>query len=482
MRTKINNPRAKTLVTVVLAIALTFSIATPAFADSSDVHEEILATGAEQYSEEYYAYAEMYAQYVLDMLPTASETEALARMTILPEYDELQKWSDFFVDGDPETMRNEVYTLANKWDLANPNLPADEKIKRITDWANSGYPLQSPLGWGGWQTAENGIRAWYDCDTIASGMSALYRMANIPAFQLDMVWWGSLHVEGFFFANGTWRHVKSQETVIEYFRELNARTPNPRPIAYLGNGVGWFGSFGELNGDYILDIDESWVNIHEQFMSNLLQQPYLYPEKTLTRGEIAKILCNYLNATPMKNEQVFSDVPLNHPYSRYIWAMNECGIMMGNGDGTFRPDNELSMQEFAVMSIRILEHSYKRAAEQVALNIKMMEDDPINWPPENERTKRLIAEYEEKLDWETRFTEKTTSAPPKVFADNDKIASWAKPYVDKLSSMRILEGDSTGSDSQLKPTEMLNRVRFLVFLSKFDRELKCQGGVDARIF
>jgi hypothetical protein len=122
-------------------------------------------------------------------------------------------------------------------------------------------------------------------------------------------------------------------------------------------------------------------------MSHLLQKPYAYPEKTLTRGEVAKLICNHSGVVPMRNEQVFSDVPLNHPYSRYIWAMNELGIMMGNGDGTFRPDSELSMQEFAVMAVRVAEWIYKRSADNAAYNIKLMEDDPVSWPPENERTK-----------------------------------------------------------------------------------------------
>jgi hypothetical protein len=481
---KTTRKHAKSLLVVLLAILALAITTQPAFAG---VHEEILATGAEQYSEEYYAYAEMYAQYVLDMLPTASETEALARMTILPEYDEMQKWSDFFVQGDPEAMRDEVYSLANKWDLTNPNLSVDEKIKRITDWANSGYPLQSPLGWSGWHTSDSGVKAIYDCDTIASGMSALYRMAGIPAFQLAMSWWGSNHVEGFFFANGTWRHVKSQETVIEYFRELNARTPDTKPVVYIGNSVGWFGSFGELNRDYILDVDESWVNEgYEQFMSDLLQRPYLYPEKTLTRGEVAKILCNYLSAIPMKNEQVFSDVPLSHPYSCYIWAMNECGIMMGNGDGTFRPDSELSMQEFAVMAMRATRLSAEQAIKYVTSYIQDIKNDPINWPPDNDYTKNVIKRYEESLSESRDFLNPEiplrSGRPPKVFADNDKIAAWAKSAVDDLSILGVLEGDSKGNDSRLNPAEPMSRVRFLVFLRKLGSDTKLSIGLGLRIF
>jgi hypothetical protein len=47
--------------------------------------------------------------------------------------------------------------------------------------------------------------------------------------------------------------------------------------------------------------------------------------------------------------------------------------------------------------------------------------------------------------------------------------------------MKILEGDSSGSNSRLNPTETLSKTRFLVFLAKFDRELK-KGSIGLNIF
>jgi hypothetical protein len=60
------------------------------------------------------------------------------------------------------------------------------------------------------------------------------------------------------------------------------------------------------------------------------------------------------------------------------------------------------------------------------------------------------------------------SSSPKVFADANKIAAWAKPAVDEFSRLGILEGDGKG---YLSPAEPLSRLRFLVFLDKFNTRL-----------
>ncbi|MDR2357683.1 MAG: hypothetical protein LBD92_06365, partial [Oscillospiraceae bacterium] len=64
---------------------------------------------------------------------------------------------------------------------------------------------------------------------------------------------------------------------------------------------------------------------------------------------------------------------------------------------------------------------------------------------------------------------------PKVFADNGQIATWAKAAVDELSAWGILQGDSSGSNSRLNPTEALSKTRFLVFMYKFENQFRLPG-------
>jgi hypothetical protein len=178
----------------------------------------------------------------------------------------------------------------------------------------------------------------------------------------------------------------------------------------------------------------------------------------------------------MRNEQVFSDVPTSHRYSKYIWAMNKLGIMMGDGAGHFNPDNELSMQEFAVMAMRMLEYGGAKTAEYKLSEVKEIESNPTDWPPDNQYTKDVLARLKKEADWRARLAEGSYQSPI-VFADSDKIAPWAKPAIDEFSKLGILQGDSSGAGSRLNPTENMSKTRFLVFLYKIDQKISLSGEI-----
>jgi hypothetical protein len=228
----------------------------------------------------------------------------------------------------------------------------------------------------------------------------------------------------------------------------------------------------DADADPVLDLNETWIDVQaERFILNLLRQPYAYPEKKLTRGEVAKILCNFIGTVPMKNDQIFSDVQVSHDYSSYIWVMNKLGIMGGIGDNKFNPDAELTIQEFAVMAMRVLEYRNEEIAKQSADELKEIESNPTDWPPDLQYTQDVVRRLKEKVDWKTRIAN-ISSSTPIVFADNAKIASWAKPAVDEFSKFGILQGNSADSNSRLNPTEALSKTRFLVFMFKFEEKLK----------
>jgi hypothetical protein len=167
----------------------------------------------------------------------------------------------------------------------------------------------------------------------------------------------------------------------------------------------------------------------------------------------------------MQNEKKFSDVELAHPYSRYIWAVNKLGLMMGDGNGYFQPDMELSMQEFAVIAYRLIQYGKAEAVQQAAT---WRETNPFYEKYEQDQIDRTDAEYKERA--ESGYVPPAHSTV-KVFADSDQIASWAKESVDEFSRWGILQGDSEGADSQLRPTEALSRTRFLVFMYKFSEKI-----------
>lgn len=79
------------------------------------------------------------------------------------------------------------------------------------------------------------------------------------------------------------------------------------------------------------------------------------PDKYITREEIAKIL--YLLKDNIESEEsiAFNDVKSNRWSYKYIMNMAKSGILKGYEDGTFRPENNITRAEIAVM----LERMYK---------------------------------------------------------------------------------------------------------------------------
>jgi hypothetical protein len=146
--------------------------------------------------------------------------------------------------------------------------------------------------------------------------------------------------------------------------------------------------------------------------------------------------------------------------------MKQLGIMNGNGDGTFRPDSELSMQEFAVMAKNVTQWG-KQKAILASENWRDNAIDIEDFTPEE--IVRIEEDYRKRI--EEGFAPPVNSTP-KNFADSNQIASWAKPAVDEFSRWGILEGDSSGSNAHLNPTQPLSKTRFLVFMFKFEQKLK----------
>jgi hypothetical protein len=467
------NKKAKSLLTVLLAVALVFAVGGQTVVLGEEgrpksvgeqFDEQILAEmGVEQFSPEYYALYAMWTDYFLDLLPDDTHPEALQRLTALPAYDDTDGWDLYIHGGDYIKVRDTAFLYANKLGVANNStLTAGEKARIIAEWAYSGEAMDDEVIGTGTPIIDGYV---YDCVARAEGLASIYRIAGIPALGVSISKPGVWHEEGFFYVDGAWRNVISYEhTLRDYVNSHNFMTD--------------FEIFS-LRDQYvvdennpILDLDLDWVGVGaERFMLALLKQPYIYPNEKLTRGMTAKLLCNYMGVAPMRNEKVFSDVTTEHKYSRYIWAVNKLGIMGGNGDGTFRPDSELSMQEFATVAMRVLEHRGGKLSERAAQELRDIQNNPTDWPPDLQYTKDVVQRLAEEADWKRRVA-KISQPTPLVFADNSEIAAWAKPAVDEFSKLGILQGDSTDSDSRLRPTEPLSKTRFLVFMAKFEEKLQ----------
>lgn len=80
---------------------------------------------------------------------------------------------------------------------------------------------------------------------------------------------------------------------------------------------------------------------------------YFYPDKPITRGELAKILTLTFNLTE-STTTAFSDVFEGHWTTPYIGALTNANITRGYEDGTFKPHNNVTRGEFAYFIYRAL--------------------------------------------------------------------------------------------------------------------------------
>ncbi|MNZ72589.1 Endoglucanase precursor [compost metagenome] len=77
------------------------------------------------------------------------------------------------------------------------------------------------------------------------------------------------------------------------------------------------------------------------------------PNKTITRGEFATYIAKGLGLSGNKSAAAkFKDVNTNTAMGAYIGAASSAGIVLGNTNGTFKPNDPITRQEMAVMMMR----------------------------------------------------------------------------------------------------------------------------------
>lgn len=80
------------------------------------------------------------------------------------------------------------------------------------------------------------------------------------------------------------------------------------------------------------------------------------PDKTVTRAEMATILCKMLGEDKdlKKDGTVFSDVPVSHWGNGYVVKAVELGFVSGYGNGKFGPDDTVTYEQAVTMLVQAL--------------------------------------------------------------------------------------------------------------------------------
>lgn len=174
-------------------------------------------------------------------------------------------------------------------------------------------------------------------------------------------------------------------TVVTYTVTVNPAPVVPaEPVVTGGGGGGGFRVRNEeatsSNEDIELlssevvepfaDIEDSWAApyIEELRLKGLIvgkSEGAFDPNSSLTRAELVQMVVNLygIEVSDSVSEKPFSDVEAGQWYAIYIAAAKKAGIVDGYGDGTFKPDQQVSRVEALKI---LLEASKKDLAAEVS--------------------------------------------------------------------------------------------------------------------
>lgn len=104
------------------------------------------------------------------------------------------------------------------------------------------------------------------------------------------------------------------------------------------------------------------------------------PDKTLTRAECATMLTRAMYPVYYGTSEAFSDVPVTHWARIYIDTAYRHGLMIGHGNGTFGPDEELTYTQFARVILNTLgygEFEWPVGVNTVAYELGLYNNIPV---------------------------------------------------------------------------------------------------------
>ena len=148
------------------------------------------------------------------------------------------------------------------------------------------------------------------------------------------------------------------------------------------------------------------------------------PDTNMTRAQFVQVFANISNVdTSNKNvKTTFTDVPSGKWYTAAVKWAAENGVVNGMGDGTFEPETPVTREQMCVM----------------------------------------LVNYVEKFQKETL----KSTVDTKTFADDTKIASWAKTSVYKCAKAGLVKGVG---NNKFDPQGTTTRAQGATFFSNFHK-------------
>ncbi|MGO4107571.1 S-layer homology domain-containing protein [Paenibacillus sp. YAF4_2] len=144
------------------------------------------------------------------------------------------------------------------------------------------------------------------------------------------------------------------------------------------------------------------------------------PDKSITRAEFTAILVRSLGLSVPNKAATFSDVAKGEWFANAIAAAVDAGIVNGFTDGSFKPNEQVTREQMAVMLARALSYVNK----SVEVNENALEK----------------------------------------YTDKGSISAWAKPAIAELLTSQIMKGKS---DTTIDPAAFASRAEAAVMIKRF---------------
>ncbi len=181
--------------------------------------------------------------------------------------------------------------------------------------------------------------------------------------------------------------------------------------ALLLSGQALAASYGDMSGHWAEAAVDRWSTL------GIVQgddQGNFRPDDTISRAELAAILNRYMKYTEQA-ENTYADLPEDAWYTEDILCLAEAGLMLGDGEYQ-RPNDPVTRQEAAVLFARAFG----------------------------------LAEGSGSLS----------------YPDSASIASWARGYVSAMTAAGYLQGDDAG---RFRPTDPLTRCQTVTILNNWGK-------------
>ena len=161
----------------------------------------------------------------------------------------------------------------------------------------------------------------------------------------------------------------------------------------------------------------------------------------------------------------FSDVDTNDWYYNNVMRAVELGILSGYTDGTFKPMNNITRRDFAIMLAQSLGHDNDEKATSPFKDVADTDYgvSSIAYLYENEIT---VGDSNGNFNPDANITRQeaaimlvkafeATGTSSDLYADDAQIASWAKSFVYTAKAAGLMKGDD---HNEFNPTDRLTRA------------------------